>query len=328
MHYLITGGAGFIGSHLAEELLRRGHTVLVLDNLSTGRYENIAHIEDGKRLRLIVDTVTDPAIVYECIKEVDAVFHLAAAVGVRLIIDKPVYTIESIAGGTDIVLKACARYRRPILITSTSEVYGKSAKIPFEEDDDCVIGPTSKRRWSYACAKALDEFLALAHWCETRLPVIITRLFNTVGPRQTGQYGMVIPRFARQALCGEEITVYDDGKQTRSFAHVCDVVRGIIELMECRRAYGQVFNLGSDDEISILEMAERVLAMTGHRSKIVFIPYEQAYEEGFEDMRRRVPSLVKIKKLLGYRPTKNVADILSDVIAFEKQRLWGQGHGN
>lgn len=321
MHYLITGGAGFIGSHLAEELVKRGDTVLVLDNLSTGKYDNLAHLEDGKRLRLIVGSVTQPELVYECIKEVEGVFHLAAAVGVRLIIDQPVYTIESIAGGTDVVLKACSRYRRPILITSSSEVYGKSTRVPFREDDDCVMGPTSKRRWSYACAKALDEFLALAHWYQEKLPVIIVRLFNTVGPRQTGQYGMVIPRFVRQGLLGEPITVYDDGKQTRCFAHVSDVVKALVDLMTRREAYGQVYNLGTDEEITILDLAEMVKKMTGGRSSIIFIPYEEAYEEGFDDMRRRVPELTRIKKLLGYRPTKTLTHILEDVIVFERNKV-------
>lgn len=321
MDYLITGGAGFIGSHLAEALLRLGKTVLILDNLSTGKYDNIAHIDDGKRLRLIVDSVNNPEIVNECIKEVHAVFHLAAAVGVRLILDQPVATIESIVGGTEVVLKSCARYRRPILLTSSSEVYGKSNKVPFSEEDDHVMGPTTKRRWSYACAKALDEFLALAYWYQSKLPIIIVRLFNTVGPRQTGQYGMVIPRFVQQGLAGEPITVYDDGKQSRCFAHVYDVVEQIVKLMECPQAHGEIFNLGNDEEISIWELAQSVKTMTGNRSSILFVPYEKAYEDGFDDMRRRVPDLTKIKNLTGYKPTRNLENILQDVIGFVKLKL-------
>jgi UDP-glucose 4-epimerase len=317
MRYLITGGAGFIGSHLAEELLEQGHEVLVLDNLSTGRYENLAHVDDGNRLRLIVDSVNNPEIVSECVQQVEAVFHLAAAVGVRLIIDQPVLTIESIVGGTDVVMRACARYRRPVLITSTSEVYGNGNKVPFSEEDDRVMGPTSKRRWSYACAKALDEFLSLAHWYESRLPVFIARLFNTVGPRQTGQYGMVVPRFVQQGLRGDPISVDGDGKQSRCFAHVHDVVGGLIKLLATKEARGQIFNVGNDEEITILELAERVREMTGGRSEITFVPYEEAYTEGFDDMRRRVPDLTKIKNAIGYRTTKNLSAILEDVIEFE-----------
>jgi UDP-glucose 4-epimerase len=325
LRYLITGGAGFVGSHLSEQILSQGDDVLVLDNLSTGLHENLAHIEDGRRLSLIVDSVTNPDIVDECVKQVDAVFHLASAVGVRLVIDQPVQTIESIVGGTDVVLKSCARYRRPVLITSTSEVYGKGSKVPFSEDDDRVMGPTTKRRWSYACSKAVDEFLALAHWYESRLPVVITRLFNTVGPRQRSQYGMVIPRFVRQGLRGESITVYGDGEQTRCFGHVKDVVGALAKLLVTPAARGQILNVGNDKEVTILALAERVLKATGGRSEIVKIPYEQAYGEGFEDMLRRVPDLTKVRDMIGYEPTRHLDAILQDVVDFEKARMKGAG---
>ena len=321
MKILITGGAGFIGSHLAEALLSNGDEIIILDDLSTGSYQNIEHIDDGKRLRLIVDTICDENIVSECVKEVQTVFHLAAAVGVNMIIDQPIRTIETIVGGTETVMRSCARYRRPILITSTSEVYGKGIKVPFKEDDDCVMGPTTKRRWSYACAKALDEFLAMAHWYHSKLPVVIARLFNTVGPRQTGQYGMVVPRFVRQGLRGEPITVYGDGSQSRCFGHVKDIVNALIPLSKTPRAYGQVFNIGSDEEITMLDLAKLVCEMTGNKSEIVFIPYQQAYGEGFDDMQRRVPDLSKIKKLLGYEPKHDLRNILQDVIEFEKSRM-------
>ena len=318
MKVLITGGAGFIGSHLSRMRLGLGHEVLVLDDLSTGCYANIEEIDDGKRFRLLVDSVNNDAIVNECVSQCDLVFHLASAVGVQLIIDKPIHTIESIVGGTEIVLKACARYRRPFLLTSTSEVYGKGIKVPFCEDDDTVMGATCRRRWSYACAKALDEFLALAHWIETRLPIVICRLFNTVGPRQTGQYGMVIPRLVRQALQGKPLTVFGDGTQTRCFTHVSDVVDALWKVMNCREARGQVINIGNNQEISIMQLAERIVKLTESTSKIELIPYSQAYGEGFEDMQRRVPCLDKANRLIGYKPTRSVDDILQDVIAWEK----------
>jgi len=314
MSILVTGGAGFIGSHLCRALLARGEDVLVIDDLSTGSYDNLAELEDNKKLRLIVDNVNNAALVDECVREVSAVYHLASAVGVRLIIDQPVRTIESIVGGTESVLKACARYRRPFLLTSTSEVYGKGSKVPFSENDDTVMGATSTRRWSYACAKALDEFLALAHWVESKLPVIVVRLFNTVGPRQTGQYGMVVPSFVKQALKGEPITVYGDGQQSRCFAHVQDVVEALLALMDCPKARGQVINVGNNQEITILELAERVKKLTGSASPIVKIPYDQAYGEGFDDMRRRVPDLSKVHDLIGYQPKRNLEQIIRDVI--------------
>lgn len=318
MKYLITGGAGFIGSHLSERLLHEGHEVLVLDDLSTGCFENVAAFEGRPGFELRVASVTDSQVVEQCVVECQAVFHLASAVGVRLVVDQPVKTIETIVNGTDNVLRACARYRRPMLLTSTSEVYGKSEKIPFAEGDDSVLGPTTTRRWAYACAKALDEFLALAHWNETRLPVVVARLFNTVGPRQTGRYGMVIPRFISQGLAGEPITVHGDGNQSRCFAHVSDVVGALTRLIGHPDARGQVFNIGNDEEVTILQLAEKVRDLTGGKSTIRRIPYSEAYAAGFEDMARRVPDLSKIKKLLGYVPTHNLDQILADVADFQR----------
>ena len=325
MRYLITGGAGFIGSHLAERLLRDGHAVLVLDDLSTGRYDNVAALDGHPGFELRVASVTDPVIVERCVTEAQAVFHLASAVGVRLVVDQPVKTIETIVTGTDVALRACARYRRPILITSTSEVYGKSEKIPFSESDDSVMGATTTRRWAYACAKALDEFLALAHWHEARLPVIVARLFNTVGPRQTGRYGMVIPRFVTQGLAGDPITVYGEGTQTRCFAHVADVVDALVRLMSHPAAIGQVFNVGNDHEITILELAQKVITATGGHSLIRLIPYSQAYTAGFEDMLRRVPNLSKIRALIGYEARHGLDEILRDVIAEQRALLSSPG---
>lgn len=314
MKYLVTGGSGFVGSHLCENLLANGHHVLVLDNLSTGRYGNIAHLEGKPGFELRVGSVNDYDLVEECVRECSAVFHLASAVGVRLIVDQPVLTIESIVNGTDNVLRASSRYRRKVLITSTSEVYGKSDKLPFREDGDSVIGATTTRRWAYACAKALDEFLGLAHWHETRLPVVIVRLFNTVGPRQTGQYGMVIPRFVSQALKNEPITIYGDGTQSRCFGHVADIIGGISGLMNHTDSVGQVFNIGNDEETSILQLAQRVLDLTGSKSELKIIPFSEAYPAGFEDMQRRIPDLTKIRNTIGYEPTRNLDAILTDVI--------------
>ncbi|NLG13048.1 MAG: NAD-dependent epimerase/dehydratase family protein [Lentisphaerae bacterium] len=321
MKILVTGGAGFIGSHLCRKLLESGNSVVVLDDLSTGSYDNLAGLEEDFGLRLIVDSVNNPGIVDECVRDVDCVYHLASAVGVQLIIDQPVRTIESIVGGTETVLKSCARYRRPFLLTSTSEVYGKGVKVPFSEDDDTVMGATSRRRWSYACAKAMDEFLALAHWVEARLPVVIARLFNTVGPGQTGQYGMVVPRFVRQAIQSRPITVYGDGTQTRCFAHVSDIVGALVKLMNCKEARGQVVNIGNSEEVTILQLAQRVKSVTGSSSDIQLIPYSEAYGDGFEDMVRRVPALNKAEKLIGYKPTKTLDDVLKDVVHFERKKL-------
>ncbi|WP_169972910.1 NAD-dependent epimerase/dehydratase family protein [Tautonia rosea] len=319
MNYLVTGGAGFIGSHLCERLLDDGHSVLALDDLSTGRFSNVAHLEGRPGFELRVASVTEPDVVERCITESQAVFHLASAVGVRLVVDEPVKTIETIVNGTDVLLRCCARYRRPMLLTSTSEVYGKSERIPFREEDDVVLGPSTTRRWAYAGAKMLDEFLALAHWHEARLPVVVARLFNTVGPRQTGRYGMVIPRFITQGIAGEPLTVYGSGQQTRCFAHVKDVVEALVQLIHHPEARGQVFNVGNDEEVSILGLAERIRDLTGRRSEIRTIPYDEAYTSGFEDMVRRVPSLEKIQRLIGYTPTRNLGTILADVLAEAEQ---------
>lgn len=314
MKALVTGGAGFIGSHLCERLIGEGVHVTVIDDLSTGKYANIGHLEGHERFGLVIDTILNTALVEELVKGVDVVFHLASAVGVSLIIDQPVKTIETIVGGTDIVLSAARRYRKRVLITSTSEVYGKGSKVPFSEDDDTVMGATSIRRWAYANAKAMDEFLAFAHWQETRLPVVCVRLFNTVGPRQTGQYGMVIPRFVQQALRGDPITVYGDGEQSRSFCHVLDVVDALVKIMACDKALGKVVNIGNPEEVSMNELAKRVKTMTGSASTIRMVPYEEAYTCGFEDMRRRVPDITRAGELIGFHPTRDLTSILNDVV--------------
>jgi UDP-glucose 4-epimerase len=319
MRYLITGGCGFIGSHLADHLLNGGHHVVALDNLSTGRYENVAQLDGHPRFQMLIGSVLDQDLVAETMRGCDAVFHLASAVGVRLIMERPVATIQTIFQGTDSVLRVASRYRKRVLITSTSEVYGKSADVPFSEDGDRLEGPTNKQRWAYACAKALDEFLALAHWKETRLPVIVARLFNTVGPRQTAQYGMVIPTFVQRALEGSPIDVHGDGTQTRSFAHVLDVVEALASLMHCPGALGQVINVGSQDEVTILHLARRVKELTGSASEIRFVPYSKAYGEGFEDMCRRQPDIRKIKGLIGWAPRRTLDDILLDVIRFVRE---------
>jgi len=313
MKILITGGAGFVGSHLADKLIGQGHEITVIDDLSTGRYSNVAHLEGHERFRLIIDTVLNAQLMEELIRDSDRVFHMASAVGVRLIMEQPVKTIETIFHGTDVVLKFCSRYRKRVLVPSTSEVYGKGTSIPFREEDDLLTGATDKHRWAYACAKTLDEFLALAHWKETRLPVVVVRLFNTVGPRQTGQYGMVVPRFVHAALRNEPITVFGDGTQQRCFGHVLDVVEGLSKLLETPECFGQVINLGNNEEVSILGLAEKAIEITGSKSEIRYIPYEEAYGDGFEDMRRRVPGLEKAKKLIGYQPTRSLTDIINDV---------------
>jgi UDP-glucose 4-epimerase len=315
MKILITGGAGFVGSHLADRLIKEGHEITVIDDLSTGRYSNIAHLEDTKGFRLIIDTVLNQPLMEELIRETDRVFHMASAVGVRLIMEQPVKTIETIFHGTDVILKFCSRYRKRVLIPSTSEVYGKGASIPFSEGDDLLTGATDKHRWAYACAKTLDEFLALAHWKETQLPVVVVRLFNTVGPRQTGQYGMVVPRFVQAALKNEPITVHGDGTQARCFGHVDDVVDGLVKLLETPECFGQVINLGNSEEVTINGLAERAIELTRSKSEIVFIPYKEAYGDGFEDMRRRVPNLEKAARLIGYKPTRTLETIINDVAA-------------
>jgi UDP-glucose 4-epimerase len=313
MKILITGGAGFVGSHLADKLIGQGHEITVIDDLSTGRYANVAHLEGHERFRLIIDTVLNDKLMEELIRETDRVYHMASAVGVKLIMESPVKTIETIFRGTDVVLGFCSRYRKRVLIPSTSEVYGKGASIPFREDDDLLTGATDKHRWAYACAKTLDEFLALAHWKETRLPVVVVRLFNTVGPRQTGQYGMVVPRFVMSALKNEPIPVHGTGTQQRCFGHVQDVVDALVQLLENPVCFGNVINIGNDEEVSINQLAERAIQITGSTSQIQYIPYEEAYGEGFEDMQRRVPSLEKARRLIGYQPTHKLDDIINDV---------------
>lgn len=320
-HYLITGGAGFIGSHLCEALLKGGHTVTVIDDLSTGRFENIGHLverhrKDG-RFRFAIDTITNETVLDRLASQCDTIMHLAAAVGVRLIVENPVRTIETNVMGTEAVLKTALRYRAKVMLASTSEVYGKGNSVPFREDDDVVLGPTSRSRWAYAASKMVDEFLSLAYHREKGLPVVILRLFNTVGPRQSGRYGMVIPRFVRQALEGRPLTVYGGGSQTRCFLHVQDAVAAILALAENVDAIGQVFNLGATEEISIQALAEKVLACAqASDGEIVSIPYEQAYVAGFEDMRRRVPDVSKIRALTGWAPRHSLDDILHDTIDF------------
>lgn len=318
LRYLITGGAGFIGSHLSDELLRRGHRVHVLDDLSTGSITNIRHLRDEPRLEYTIDSCDNSRLVAELVDEVDVVYHLAAAVGVQLIVESPVRTIETNVHGTEVVLAHASKKRRPVLVASTSEVYGKSTALPFREDGDLVMGSTDRGRWSYACSKAIDEFLALAHYHERKLPTVVARLFNTVGPRQTGQYGMVVPTFVRQALANRPITVFGDGTQQRCFCHVSDVVRALADLMDSEEHYGQVFNIGSDEEITIEQLAETVRAACGSSSEIVKIPYDEAYEGGFEDMPRRIPDTTKIEQAIGWRRERNLDQILRDVIAYQQ----------
>ncbi len=320
MDVLITGGAGFIGSHLADHLIGEGHRVFALDDLSTGSISNIAHLKGHKRFHYTIDTVTNEPVLAELIDQCDVVFHLAAAVGVKLIVEAPVRTIETNVGGTEVVLKHANKKKKLVLIASTSEVYGKSNSVPFREDDDLVLGPTSKHRWAYACSKAIDEFLALAYRKEKRLPVVITRLFNTVGPRQTGQYGMVIPNFVRQALARQPITVFGDGTQTRSFTYVGDVVCALAALVREPAAIGEVYNIGNTEEISIRALAERVKLLAGSDSPIVNVPYDQAYEAGFEDMPRRVPDISKIRAAIGYEPRVHLDEILNKVIEHFRER--------
>ncbi len=310
MNVLITGGAGFVGSHLAETLLQRGQHVTIIDDLSTGRMENIAHIRQFPHFRFAIETIMNEAVMDRLVSECDVIYHLASAVGVELIVNRPVEVIERCILGSEVVLKIANRYKKKVLITSTSEVYGKSSKVPFSEEDDRILGPTTKSRWSYSCSKAIDEFLALAYHKEKQLPVVLVRLFNTVGPRQTGQYGMVVPRFVQAAMNNQTIRVYGDGTQSRCFGYVGDVVNAITMLMDHPGSIGQIFNIGSTEEVSIMELAQRVKTLTGSKSEIVKIPYEQAYEQGFEDMARRVPDLTKIKKLIGYTPKVKLDDII------------------
>jgi UDP-glucose 4-epimerase len=320
MRVLITGGAGFVGSHLADALLAAGHDVTAFDNLSTGSIDNIEHLKPHPRFRYTIESVQNEPVLAEQIDRCDVVFHLAAAVGVKKIVEEPVHTIENNVHGTEVVLRHANKKKRLVVVASTSEVYGKSVDVPFHEDADLVMGPTSKHRWAYACSKAIDEFLALAYWKEKKLPVIVIRLFNTVGPRQTGQYGMVIPTFVRQALAGQPITVFGDGTQQRSFTYVGDVVDGLMKLMVEPKAIGQVFNIGNGEEISMRALAEKVKAMTESRSDIVTIPYDQAYEAGFEDMPRRVPDISKIRGMVGYEPKVHLDEILTRVIDYVRTR--------
>ncbi len=319
MRVLITGGAGFVGSHLSDALLQRGDEVFVLDNLSTGSIDNIAHLKPHPRFHYTIDSVTNEPLLAEMIDTCDVVAHLAAAVGVKLIVEAPVHTIETNVHGTEVVLKHANKKKKLVLIASTSEVYGKSAEVPFREDADLVLGPSEKHRWAYACSKLIDEFLALAYWKERKLPVVIVRLFNTVGPRQTGQYGMVIPNFVRQALAGQPITVFGDGTQSRSFTYVGDVVRAVAALINEPGAIGHVFNIGHGAEISINALAEKVKSLTNSPSEVVHIPYDQAYESGFEDMPRRVPDTTKLQSLIGFRPTVELDEILTRVIESFRQ---------
>ena len=317
MRVLITGGAGFIGSHLSDAYIQRGDEVYILDDLSTGTIENIQHLKGHPRFHYTIDTAHNTPVTAELIDQCDVVFHLAAAVGVKLIVESPVRTIETNVHGTEVVMSVANKKKEKVLIASTSEVYGLSTDVPFREDGNLVMGATNKGRWSYACSKAIDEFLALAYWREKKLPTVVVRLFNTVGPRQTGQYGMVIPTFVKQALTGRPITVYGDGKQSRCFGYVGDVVGALVKLMDHPDAVGQVFNIGSNIEISILELAERVKQITQSDSEIQFVPYDEAYEEGFEDMPRRVPDITKVSELVGFRPEISLDGILEQVIDYQ-----------
>jgi UDP-glucose 4-epimerase len=317
---LITGGAGFIGSHLAESLLDRRWAVEVIDDLSTGSIDNIAHLKDNPRFSYVLDTAMNRPVMLELVDRADVVFHLAAAVGVQLIVESPVRTIETNIKISELVLELCAQKRKPVLVASTSEVYGKLDRQKFNEEDDLVLGATSRSRWCYAASKIIDEFLARAYFVEKNLPTVVVRLFNTVGPRQTGQYGMVVPRFVQQALSGDPITVYGDGTQQRSFTWVGDVVEALIALIENPKAWGEVFNIGHYTEISILELANLVKQMTDSQSEIVLVSYEQAYEAGFEDMHRRLPDLARIEEFVGYKPTLDLREMLERIISYYKEK--------
>ncbi len=316
MRILITGGAGFIGSHLSDAYLQRGDEVFIIDDLSTGSIENIRHLKEHPRFHYTIENVHNQPVTAELVDQCDVIFHLAAAVGVKLIVESPVRTIETNVHGTEVVLSLANKKKKKVLIASTSEVYGLSTEVPFREDGNLVMGATTKGRWSYACSKAIDEFLALAYWREKKLPTIVVRLFNTVGPRQTGQYGMVIPTFVKQALSGRPITVFGDGKQSRCFGYVGDVVGALMKLMDDESAVGEVFNIGSNQEISIMDLAKTVKELTNSESEIVLIPYDEAYEEGFEDMPRRIPDISKVNAQVGFRPEMSLEGILKSVIDF------------
>jgi UDP-glucose 4-epimerase len=319
MKYLITGGAGFVGSHLADSLIRRGDEVEVIDDLSTGRIRNIAHLRGHPRFSYRIGTMMNPPLLAELVDEADAIFHLAAAVGVQLIVESPVRTIETNIRCTELLLEIATKKKKKVLITSTSEVYGKSRDVPFQEESDLVMGATSRGRWSYACSKAVDEFLAIAYWRERRLPTVIARLFNTVGPRQTGRYGMVVPRFVKQALSGRPITVYGDGLQSRCFTHVEDSVRALVGLMDAQDTLGEVYNVGGSEEVKVLELARRIRERSGSTSEITFVPYAVAYEENFEDMPRRVPDTRKIRRAIGWEESYALDAILDSVIAHHRE---------
>jgi len=320
VRYLITGGAGFIGSHLAERLLEKGEQVVLLDNLSTGSMENIRHLKGSDRLEYHLDGIENRQILAELVDDADVIVHLAAAVGVKLIVESPVRTIETNVNGTQLILEAASKKKKLVLIASTSEVYGKNTNVPFHEDADLVLGPTTKGRWSYAASKALDEFLALSYWKEKKQPVIVVRFFNTVGPRQTGRYGMVLPNFVKRALDGEPIEVYGNGQQSRCFCDVRDTVEALLRLMPLDRAVGEVINIGNTEEVTIENLAKIVKHRTGSDSPIKFVPYDKAYEPGFEDMMRRVPSIEKLHALTGFRPQTNLADIIDRVSAYFRQK--------
>ncbi len=321
MRVLITGGAGFIGSHLCDAYLERGDEVHIIDDLSTGSIDNIQHLKKHPRFHYTIDTVQNYSVLAELVDTCDVIFHMAAAVGVKLIVESPVRTIETNVRGTEILLAAANKKKKKVLVASTSEVYGLSTEVPFREDGNLVMGATTKGRWSYACSKAIDEFLALAYWREKKLPTIVVRLFNTVGPRQTGQYGMVIPTLVRQAIAGKPLTVYGDGKQTRCFGYVGDVVGALLKVMDHPDSVGQVYNIGSNEETSIGQLAQRIKELTGSESEIVYVPYTEAYEEGFEDMPRRVPDITKVGNLIGYKPETDLDGILRQVIAYHSERI-------
>jgi UDP-glucose 4-epimerase len=318
MRFLVTGGAGFIGSHLCDSLVERGHEVHVLDDLSTGRAKNVEHLQEHPAFSCTIASITEAELLERLVAEADVVVHLAAAVGVRLVVESPVRAIETNVHCTEIVLSHAALHETPVLLASTSEVYGKSDSLPFSEEGDLQLGATSKARWAYACSKAIDEFLAMAYWRERSLPITVVRLFNTVGPRQTGSYGMVVPRLVAQSLGGEPLTVYGDGRQTRCFCHVSDVVRALVGLVDDQQAWGEVFNVGSTTEVSILELAKRVIALTESSSQIRLVPYDEAYGPGFEDMYRRVPDTAKLRARIGWEPAHTLEDIIADVVADQR----------
>jgi UDP-glucose 4-epimerase len=324
MKALITGGAGFIGSHLCDRLLEVGHRATAVDDLSTGRLANLAHLEGAPGFQFVHETIMHEAVLDRLVSECDVVYHLASAVGVELIVSQPVEVIERCILGTEVVLRTAHRYTKKVLLTSTSEIYGKNARVPFSEEDDRVLGPTTRSRWSYSCAKAIDEFLALAYHKEKRLPVVIARLFNTVGPRQTGQYGMVVPRFVEQALKGKPLTVYGDGSQQRCFGYVGDVVGALVGLMEHPGAIGRIFNIGNTDEVSILELAKRVIRLTNSSSTITMVPYDIAYEAGFEDMARRIPDLTRVQSLIGYQPKVSIDEMIARIADHLREGLAGE----